>query len=315
MSRFRYDVVLHLDRADTPLTQPEWLDWQDQQLNLETIQQILTTEQPDLLGIKGIPNARLTSEMALLEQIPQLDGTITDLKAAIAQIKSGIEPEALRTLARDLPYTPFIQYSSIGLSDYDVVFQRNIPGQETLPGFATKGNWRMKPWQNYANQPLQYRTNQVDPALLAEWRDFLGKTLPDYMIPSHFTVLEKLPLTPNGKVDRKALPATETAVAATDIELPVTETEKSLAELWAKLLKHEVIARQDNFFHLGGHSLLATQLCYRIRDKFKVELPLAKVFEFPNLSELANYLDTCIWVNSTGESMQPLTSDEEEIEL
>ncbi|MUG96547.1 amino acid adenylation domain-containing protein [Scytonema sp. UIC 10036] len=316
MSRFRYNVILHLDRADIPLAKPEWLDWQShQQLNLETIERILTTQQPDLLGIKDIPNARLTSEMVLLKQIAQLDGTVLDLKVAVAQAQLGIEPEAFRTLVQNLPYTPFIQYSSTGFSYYDVVFQRNIPGQVAVPRFATKENFRLKPWQHYANQPLQHHTNQVDSVLLAEWRDFLKKNLPEYMIPSHFIVLERLPLTPNGKVDRKALPAIDTAVSSTDIELPVTPTEKLLAQLWAKLLKHEAISRQDNFFNLGGHSLLATQLCARIRNIFKIELPLRKIFEYPTLSELANYLDTCIWVNSAAVDMQPLNSDEEEIEL
>src|SRR4029453_3022226 len=37
-------------------------------------------------------------------------------------------------------------------------------------------------------------------------RSWLGKTLPDYMIPSVFVTLEALPLTPTGKVDRGALP-------------------------------------------------------------------------------------------------------------
>ncbi|GCL35048.1 amino acid adenylation domain-containing protein [Sphaerospermopsis reniformis] len=315
MSRFRYDVVLYLDRADITLKQPEWLNWQEQQLNLETIERILTTQQPDLLGIKNIPNARLIPEMALLEKIPQLDGTVTDLKAVISQAQSGIEPETFRNLTRDLPYKAFIQYSSTGFADYDVVFQRHIPGEVTTPKFATKGNWRLKPWQNYANQPLQYRNSQLDPALLAEWRDFLGKTLPDYMIPSHFVVLEKLPLTPNGKINRKALPAPDQIVTTKNIELPVTETEKSLAQIWARLLKYEAIARQDNFFNLGGHSLLATQLCYRIRDTFNIELPLRQVFETPTLIDLANYIDSCLWVNSTTTDIQPLNSDEEEIEL
>ncbi|CAH2574051.1 Linear gramicidin synthase subunit D [Planktothrix rubescens] len=314
MNRFRYDVVLYLDQPQTLVTQWQWLDWQVEKLNLKTIQNILNTQEPDLLGIENIPNIRLISEMVLLEKIPEFEGTIKQLKAILSQMEIGINPEALRTLTEDLPYTPFVQYSDREFSTYQVIFQRNTTYPFSQPRFASKNSLDPLNWKNYANQPLTLDTNHVDPALIAQFREFLGQTLPDYMIPSHFVQLEKLPLTPNGKIDRKVLPDPNTPILLTDIELPENPTEELLAGLWAKLLKYEVISRQDNFFNLGGHSLLATQLIARIRDQLKVELPLSKVFEYPILKELANYLDTCLWVNASEDS-QPLDLNEEEIEL
>jgi amino acid adenylation domain-containing protein len=120
-------------------------------------------------------------------------------------------------------------------------------------------------------------------------RKFLQQKLPEYMVPSAFIFLESLPITPNGKLDRKALPAAD----QTRPELkdayspPQTPVEESLSQIWCDVLKLDKAGVHDNFFDLGGHSLTATQLISRVRDSFKLDLPLRTLFEAPTIYDLA----------------------------
>jgi amino acid adenylation domain-containing protein/non-ribosomal peptide synthase protein (TIGR01720 family) len=125
--------------------------------------------------------------------------------------------------------------------------------------------------------------------LVQALKDSLKSSLPDYMVPSHFSLLDHLPLTPNGKIDRKALPPPEIEISTGT--KPKTPTENLLAGLWATVLKRKAINRDDNFFELGGHSLLATQLIARIRDSLQVELPVWAIFENPSVSTLATAIE------------------------
>ncbi|MFL9459672.1 non-ribosomal peptide synthase/polyketide synthase [Scytonema tolypothrichoides VB-61278_2] len=123
---------------------------------------------------------------------------------------------------------------------------------------------------------------------ISELRQYLKTKLPEYMVPSAFVILESLPLTPNGKVDRRALPKPE--LDSTRLEkyvAPRTPVEEILVQIWAQVLKVEAVGIYDNFFELGGHSLLATQLVSRIRNIFKVELPLRELFAKATVAELA----------------------------
>jgi amino acid adenylation domain-containing protein len=94
-----------------------------------------------------------------------------------------------------------------------------------------------------------------------ELRKYLQKQLPEYMIPSYFTILERLPLTPNGKVDRKALPepGANTGRAAL-YAAPQNVAEMELQEIWQDILGIKPIGMDDNFFELGGHSLNAIKI-------------------------------------------------------
>jgi acyl transferase domain-containing protein/acyl carrier protein len=71
---------------------------------------------------------------------------------------------------------------------------------------------------------------------------------------------------------------------------PQSEAEIKIADIWQQVLGLEQVGREDNFFDLGGNSLLATQLVTRLRDSFRVELPLRRFFEAPTVAQLAQAL-------------------------
>jgi amino acid adenylation domain-containing protein len=122
-----------------------------------------------------------------------------------------------------------------------------------------------------------------------EIRGFLGDRLPEYMMPAAFVVLDKLPLSANGKVDRGALPSPDGAGAGARQELvaPTTPEEKVLAGIWAQVLGVERVGVENPFFEIGGDSLLAVQLVSRVRDAFRVELPLRELFDSMTVAEMA----------------------------
>ena len=135
------------------------------------------------------------------------------------------------------------------------------------------------------------------PLTASELRAFLREALPDYMIPSHFVMLDELPLTASGKVDRRALPKPD--YVRPDLEqvyvTPRNALETRLTEIWEDVLGLGRIGVHDSFFELGGHSLMATRLVSRIRDAFGVDLPLRTLFETPTIADLANALGAMDW--------------------
>ncbi|MGD2088872.1 MAG: amino acid adenylation domain-containing protein [Candidatus Aminicenantes bacterium] len=125
----------------------------------------------------------------------------------------------------------------------------------------------------------------------SEIRDYLRKTLPDYMIPAAFVSLEQVPLTPNGKINRKALLQLEVGLESSrEYAEPRTETEKQLASIWEEVLGIGRVGIYDNFFQLGGHSLLAIQIISRINKELGVEVLLGKLFESPNIEGLSRVI-------------------------
>jgi amino acid adenylation domain-containing protein len=149
----------------------------------------------------------------------------------------------------------------------------------------------------YSNNPLQTKLNRES---IPKLREYLQQRLPEYMVPSHFVLLETLPLTPNGKLDRKALPSLdlERSQLPSSSTTPQNPIQEMLLGIWTQVLGVEGMGIEDNFFELGGHSLLATQVISRVREVFQVEIPLRSLFETPTIQALAEEIQSQMQLSS-----------------
>ena len=283
LTRFRYQVVLHVgERAQVECPT---IDWQTEKLNLDALRQLLLENKPEMLGVHGVPNARLWAD-------------------------DGIDPEDVWSLSETLPYEVDVRWSDAGAGEYfDIVFRPQMT-QSTQIELKNQRNLWIGP---YANNPLQ---GSLARNLISRLRGRLEEKLPDYMIPASFVILDALPLTPNGKVDRRALPAPDETRSGGDFVAPSTPVEELLARLWAEVLGIESVGMRDDFFALGGHSLLATRLISRVRESFGVELPVRSLFEAPTVRDLAGHVEAALR-NRTGEQAPPVirVSREEKLPL
>ncbi|MFF2376027.1 amino acid adenylation domain-containing protein [Streptomyces xiamenensis] len=123
-------------------------------------------------------------------------------------------------------------------------------------------------------------------ATTGDIRRDLADALPDYMIPTFWTLLDRLPLTTAGKIDRKALPDPAPAASSTG-RPPNTPTQHLLCDLISELLHTPHTTLDDNFFNLGGHSLIAVQLAALIRRRTGVRISTGDIFRAATIAELA----------------------------
>ncbi|MCL5996213.1 MAG: amino acid adenylation domain-containing protein, partial [Chloroflexi bacterium] len=146
---------------------------------------------------------------------------------------------------------------------------------------------------------------------LRDMRSFLAERLPGYMIPTAFILLEALPLTPNNKVDLRALPVPGAARMALESVYvgPRTPVEEVLVDIWTETLQCGSLGIHDNFFELGGHSLLATQVVSRVRQVFRVELPLRVLFEAPTVAGMAAQVEEALQ-DTTAANAPPIMPDQ-----
>ncbi|MFC5359298.1 amino acid adenylation domain-containing protein [Azospirillum himalayense] len=101
-----------------------------------------------------------------------------------------------------------------------------------------------------------------------DWRAFLGRSLPAYMVPAQVKAVARMPISSAGKTDRRALLALAdealTAARGTGGTPPQGDLERAIATVWEEVLDTRPVMRDDPFFAIGGTSLLAIAVGQRL---------------------------------------------------
>jgi acyl carrier protein len=126
----------------------------------------------------------------------------------------------------------------------------------------------------------------------ADLRSFLAGSLPDYMVPAAFVVLDRLPLNSNGKLDRKALPAPDWGVVPRPEHVPArTDTERALVQIYRTVLGVDRVGVGDNFFELGGDSIQSMLITAKANAAFDVTLTPRDVMTARTVEALAHVVE------------------------
>jgi surfactin family lipopeptide synthetase A len=130
-------------------------------------------------------------------------------------------------------------------------------------------------------------------------RDSLSAELPGAMIPSYFVEIPRIPVNPNGKVDMKSLPEPELTIGE-GCRSPRNSMERRLVDTWSEVLMvdKKIIGIDTNFFELGGNSLKAVAVVDIIRREFKVNIPVAELFQAPNIRKLSSLIEVKNWITA-----------------
>jgi amino acid adenylation domain-containing protein len=125
-----------------------------------------------------------------------------------------------------------------------------------------------------------------------ELRDFVASQLPQHMVPAFFVALPTFPLSEHGKVDRGALAKLEIAPKQESraVGLQDSQLERTLGELWQRILQVPHVGLDDNFFDLGGDSLLLVAVHSNLQKILQTEISLTDLFEFATIRKLAQHL-------------------------
>ncbi len=278
MTRYRFDVTLHIGEsanAHTPVTDR---NWREEQLGVAWLREQLDAYDGNALRLNDIPNGRLRE---VHRRVAAALGDATDAAATDAAT-SWIDPQDLTGIAAEAGLEMALLPSRSGDKwSMDALFWR--AGENPDLSLRSPEAMDREAPARYANVPAV--SEPAKAALGRVLRPWLAERLPAYMVPAFFVEVDGFPLTPNGKIDRKALPDPVAEIEVTS--KPATELERDILAIWSDVLGHDRIGVNENFFEIGGDSLRAVRVQTELEKLMGRPVSSAKLFEHFTIKALA----------------------------
>lgn len=223
-------------------------------------------------------------------------GVTAPVYGASSQALAGVETGIMLATFNQVAETLGLGLCPVGLVDSArVAAALSLPSGHQLLHVAECGAKPTEPAPcSQCAAPAAIATAAPDEDLtVAGLRRFMASSLPEYMVPSQFIVVDEIPLTPNNKIDREALLKLKdngTLELGTAFVATATELEAEVQAIWHQVIPSERIGTEDNFFDLGGDSMGVAEVRRHIAERWKIDIPILKLFQYPTIRATARFL-------------------------
>lgn len=282
MSRYCYDVIIHVDQPESKATSNEVVSHEVSELLQGP--GLAALDRNKAHWIKAIANPRVAADLHIAMSLADIE---QDNPGTPGTYIANHHLELLLEQAKQHHWNCEISWNPDAVGCVDLLLlDTDFKGSIFLSQLQ-----KLPSIEQYANVPVNIERQRL---VTRELREKMMEVLPSYMVPQQFIFMDKLPLTASGKLDRKALLTRigkPTQGNHKGFLAPKSPTEQKMAELWISLLDTSRVSLNDNFFDLGGHSLLGIELMAGVANKFGCKLPMITLFNYPGFREFCDYVD------------------------
>ncbi|TPQ17687.1 class I SAM-dependent methyltransferase, partial [Streptomyces sporangiiformans] len=293
MADYRYDVILRRSPAVAHAEAPGHVTVLDGQAEavIDELRAALDEATPHgsaAVILRGVRNPRLWRDLRATDHLESgsahtLEDVATDQSAA-----AGFRTDDLRAVAHDAGWL-IEAFLGEAPGAADIVFYHGHLPDHLSEECSTLDLDDGVP--ELVNRPA---APQFTGRLVESVREHLTGTLPSYMLPERYLVLDRFPLSANGKVDRGRLPAPDlddTGDGPENGAAPRNLREERLSAVWCDVLGRQSIGIHTDFFHAGGDSLLAVRTAAAAASN-GLPLTAADIFAHPTVAAQAVLLAT-----------------------